>query len=122
MTDLELAQDPKTETPDHSEGKRICNLATAQAKTTLKRGDRLRVTKCPGTKRWITFERWDGDWIVSKSGINDYHAINIDMVNDRAINFPTEFLLKPNNDNNPVPPVLQAPQPNLQPPGQPCSN
>jgi len=90
MTDLELAQDPKTETPDHSERKRICKLATAQAKTTLKRGDRLRVTKCPGTLRWITFERWDGDWIVSKSGINDHHAINIDMVNDKAINFPIQ--------------------------------
>jgi len=78
------------DTLDCSERKRICNLATAQAKTTLKRGDRLRVTKCPGTKRWITFECWDGDWIVSKSGINDYHAINIDMVNDKAINFPIQ--------------------------------
>jgi hypothetical protein len=77
-----------TETPNRSEKVRIYHLATSQAKATLKRGDRLRVTKCPGTKRWITFECWDGDWIVSKSGINDYHAITIDRVNDKAINFP----------------------------------
>jgi hypothetical protein len=66
---------------------KLCKLVTARAKTTLKRGDRLRVVRCPGTKRWVTFDHWDGQWIVTKSGIDDIHAVNIDKVNDRDIDF-----------------------------------
>lgn len=33
-------------------------IAVANAKAVLKAGDRLRVTKCPGSKRWITFASW----------------------------------------------------------------
>ena len=61
--------------------------AVENARKTLKPGDRLRVTKCPGTKRWITFTGWDGPWIVSKSGINDYSASCVDMVNGAAVDF-----------------------------------
>ena len=57
------------------------------AKQVLKRGDRIRVTKCPGRKRTITFNHWDGPWIVSKSGINDYAATSIDMVNGKSMSF-----------------------------------
>jgi len=58
-----------------------------KAKLILKKGDRIRVTKCPGTKRTITFDHWDGNWIVSKSGIDDYHPINVDVVNGEKISF-----------------------------------
>lgn len=61
--------------------------AVANAKQVLRPGDRLRVTKCPGTKRTITFAGWDGNWIVSKSGIDDYSAGSIDRLNGKPINF-----------------------------------
>lgn len=64
-------------------------IAATRAKTTLKVGDRLRVIGCPGTKRWVTFSGWDGDWLLTKSGRcnQDYHPVNIDKVNDREIDF-----------------------------------
>jgi hypothetical protein len=61
--------------------------ATEKAKKILKSGDRIRVTKCPGTKRTVTFAGWDGHWIVSKSGINDYAAANIDRLNGEPVDF-----------------------------------
>lgn len=66
-------------------------LAAARAKTTLKKGDRLRATRCPGNKRWVTFDHWDGQWIVTKSGICDIHPLNVDMINDRPIDFTIEI-------------------------------
>lgn len=69
------------------ENRRIYAVAEKTLRAMLKPGDRLRVTKCPGTKRWITFARWDGHWIESKSGINDYPASSVDRVNDSAITF-----------------------------------
>lgn len=39
--------------------------ATNAAKKVLKRGDRITVTKCPGTKRWIIFDHWNGNEIIS---------------------------------------------------------
>jgi len=69
------------------EQKEKCLKAEVNAKKVLKKGDRIRVTKCPGTKRTITFERWDGCWIVSKSGIDDYHPVNIDLVNNDVVDF-----------------------------------
>jgi hypothetical protein len=59
------------------------------AKEVLKKGDRIRITHCPGTKRTITFDHWDGNWIVSKSGKNDYAATNIDLLNGEAVTFKT---------------------------------
>lgn len=53
----------------------------------LRVGDRVRVTKCPGTKRTFTFNYWDGGWMVSKSGIDDYCAVSIDRVNGMPRNF-----------------------------------
>lgn len=69
------------------ENRRWAQLAETNAKKTLKPGDRLRVTKCSGTKRWITFSHWDGHWIVSKSGIDDYHPITVDMLNGQPVDF-----------------------------------
>lgn len=66
--------------------------AVAAAKTVLKPGDRIRVTKCPGTKRTITFSHWDGNWIVSKSGIDDYAASCIDRLNGQPISFTGDLL------------------------------
>lgn len=62
-------------------------FATKQAKKMLKAGDRIRVTRCPGTRRWVIFEGWDGNWIVSKSGISDICAANIDRLNGDAVDF-----------------------------------
>lgn len=67
--------------------RRRFRLATQAAKKVLVVGDRLRVTKCPGTKRWITFAGWDGEWIVSKSGIDDFAASNVDMLNGEHVDF-----------------------------------
>jgi hypothetical protein len=61
--------------------------AVENAKKVLKPGDRLRVSKCPGTKRMITFAGWEGCWIVSKSGINDYAASCVDMLNGSPVDF-----------------------------------
>lgn len=55
------------------------------AKSTLKKGDRVGITKCPGTKRTFIFSHWDGLWMVSKSGIDDYHPNNIYSINGKAI-------------------------------------
>jgi len=63
------------------------HLAASKAKSTLKEGDRVRVKKCPGTKRTITFSHFDGPWIVSKSGINDYSPTQVDLVNGEPVNF-----------------------------------
>lgn len=61
--------------------KKRCAEAVEKAKAILKKGDRVRVSKCMGIRRTITFDHWDGEWMVSKSGINDYHPINITKVN-----------------------------------------
>ncbi|MEN2430747.1 hypothetical protein [Comamonas sp. F1-6] len=78
-------------TPEQlAENRRLSDLAIKNAKRVLKPGDRLRVTKCPGTKRWITFAGWDGIWIVSKSGINDFSPRCVDRLNDQVIDFTQE--------------------------------
>lgn len=61
--------------------------AEAAAKKILKKGDKLTITNCPGTKRWIIFNRWDGCWIVAKSGRDDYHPVNISKINGKPISF-----------------------------------
>lgn len=70
------------------ERKKLCKIAVDNAHKILKVGDRLRVTKCPGTKRWITFSHWYGEnEIISKSGRGEYHPINVDMMNCTAVDF-----------------------------------
>lgn len=70
-----------------TESRRRSVIAEVNAKKVLKPGDRLRVTKCPGTKRWIIFDGWDGHWIVSKSGINDFSPMCVDMLNGEPVDF-----------------------------------
>ena len=57
-----------------------------KAKSILKKGDRVGVTKCPGTKRVFTFLEWDGNWMVSKSFIDEYSPINIYSINNIQVN------------------------------------
>jgi len=64
--------------------------ATERAKKVLNHGDKIGLTKCPGTKRTITFECWDGNWIVSKSGVDDYSAYSIYSVNGKTMSFRDE--------------------------------
>ncbi len=59
-------------------------IAVTKANKILKKGDRVRATKCPNTERTFTFDHWDGCWMVSTSGINDYHPINIKKINGVA--------------------------------------
>ena len=61
--------------------------ATSAAKKVVKKGDRIRVTKCPGTKRTITFDHWNGNELISKSGYGEYAAINIDRLNGAPVDF-----------------------------------
>lgn len=70
--------------------RRLFLLAEQNAKKVLKPGDRIRVTKCPGTKRWVTFARWDGHWIVSKSGRSEYSPGTVDMLNGKPVDFKVE--------------------------------
>ena len=63
--------------------------AYCNAKKVLKRGDRITVTRCPGTKRSVIFECWDGEWIVTKSGIDDICATNISKLNGELVDFNT---------------------------------
>ena len=72
--------------PTEEQKKRSADAVT-KAKAVLKKGDRVRVKKCPGTKRTITFDRWDGPWMVSKSGIDDYHPVNVSKVNGKNVTF-----------------------------------
>lgn len=66
-------------------------IATENAKKILKIGDRIRVLpcKCHAKKVTITFNGFDGDtqWILSKSGGCEYHALYIDRLNGKPINF-----------------------------------
>jgi len=63
--------------------------ATANAKNILKPGDKIRAVRsnCSSRVRSYTFERWDGNWIVSRSGVNDIAAISIDLVNGIPVDF-----------------------------------
>jgi hypothetical protein len=69
------------------ETKENCDNAVTAAKKLLKAGDRIGCIKCPNTKRVFTFSHWDGNWMVSKTGIDDYHPINIYSVNGKKVNF-----------------------------------
>lgn len=61
--------------------------ATETAKKILKKGDRITVTKCPGTKRWIIFDHFNGNEIISASGEGEYAATNISKLNGEPIDF-----------------------------------
>jgi len=55
---------------------------------TLKKGDRIGATKCPGTKRVFTFSHFDGYWMVSISGIDDYSPCSIYSINGNKYQIP----------------------------------
>lgn len=74
-----------------SEMRRRAEVARKNARRVLVPGDRLRVSKCPGTRRWITFERWDGHWLVSRSGIDDYSPMHVDRRNDEVVDFSVQM-------------------------------
>ncbi len=52
-----------------------------KVKSQVKKGDRVSCTKCPGTRRTFTFDCWDGFWMVSKSGIDDYAPTSVIEIN-----------------------------------------
>jgi predicted RNA-binding protein Jag len=61
--------------------------ATEAAKKVLKKGDRITVRKCPGTKRRIIFDHWEGNEIISSSGEGEYAATSISRLNGEPVNF-----------------------------------
>ncbi len=64
-----------------------CRLATENAKKVLKHGDRIRVSRCGGINATYTFSHWDGNWAVSKSGIDDLSANSISRLNGKPVDF-----------------------------------
>lgn len=62
------------------------------AKSILKPGDRVGVTKCLGTKRVMTFKEWDGYWMVSLTGINDYSPSSIYSINGKKFDIKEEVM------------------------------
>jgi len=69
-----------------SRRERLAN-ATDAAKKVMKKGDKITVTKCPGTKRWIIFDHWEGNEIISASGKGEYAATSITRLNGKPVNF-----------------------------------
>lgn len=62
------------------------------AKSILKKGDQVGCTKCPGTKRIFIFDHFEFNaWMCSKSGIDEYHPINIYSINGKKIDFKYLF-------------------------------
>lgn len=59
----------------------------------LKKGDRVGATKCPGGKRVFTFSHFDGYWMVSISGIDDYSPCSIYSINGETYQLP-EYLVE----------------------------
>jgi len=55
--------------------------AVDNAKRLIKKGDKVGICKCPGTKRVFIFDHWDGCWMVSKSGIDDNHPSGVYSIN-----------------------------------------
>lgn len=77
--------------PEEKQRQREISMAAeARAKAVIKPGDRIGCTKCPGTKRVFTFAGWDGDSMVSKSGIYDYSPEFVYSVNGAPVDFTKE--------------------------------
>lgn len=60
--------------------------ATERARAILRPEDRITVTHCPGTKRWVVFSHFDGEWICSKTR-DDFHAWNVSKINGVPVSF-----------------------------------
>ena len=65
----------------------ISKICEQRAKEVLIPGDNVGCTKCPGRKRVFIFSHWDGHWMVSKSGIDDYSPSGIYSINGKPIDF-----------------------------------
>lgn len=75
-------------TPEEiEESRKRWRIAVENAKKVLKRGDRVRGSHGCGPKRTFIFEGWDGNWIVSKSGLCDISPCSIDRLNGVAVDF-----------------------------------
>ena len=64
--------------------------ATELAKKVLKPGDKIRCSRCGGTRATYTFSHWDGNWAVSSFGIDDIAVMSIDRLNGQPISFQSE--------------------------------
>lgn len=61
--------------------------AVAYLKSVLKVGDRIYATRgeCCATPQTYTFDGWDGEWIVSKSGINTIIPASVRLINRKVV-------------------------------------
>lgn len=75
----------------------LCRKATFAAKNVLKVGDKIRSSRCCGIRATYILSHWDGNWIVSKSGVDDISANNIDRLNGKPINFSAQGTTKDEN-------------------------
>ena len=64
-----------------------CVQAQRKAKNTLNKGDRIRASRCGDTYGNYIFDHWDGNWIVTASGINYIDAIHIVRLNGISVDF-----------------------------------
>lgn len=74
---------------DSEKSTRMAQLKRALARSmeTLKPGDRFRASRCGGIRAWYRFSHWDGDELITASGIYDIHPINIDRLNGEPVSF-----------------------------------
>lgn len=77
--------------PDKIAVRRATNKsAVEQLKPLLRKGDRIRAIRgeCGCSAQTYTFEGWDGQWIISKSGINTIIPASVDQINGVKIERP----------------------------------
>ncbi|UTC28316.1 hypothetical protein GURKE_02850 [Brevundimonas phage vB_BpoS-Gurke] len=64
--------------------------SVTRAKALLRRGDKVRLTICGGGQATYVFADWDGEWMVSKSGVNELHPYNVVRLNGKPLSFRDE--------------------------------
>lgn len=71
----------------HDDTYRRCINAQKIASLILEPGDTIRAMRDGGRRQSFTFAGWDGYWAVSRSGVSDISASNIDKVNGVPVHF-----------------------------------
>ncbi|USN15426.1 hypothetical protein KIKIMORA_02800 [Brevundimonas phage vB_BpoS-Kikimora] len=64
--------------------------SVTRAKALLRRGDKVRLTICGGGEATYVFDCWDGEWMISKSGIDELHPYNVVRLNGKPLSFRDE--------------------------------
>lgn len=84
---------------EKKERRRRFLLSVENAKKVLKPGDKCRGSHGCGPKRAFIFAGWDGNWIISQSGINDWAPGSVDRVNGHPVNFSEQITIEQGGKN-----------------------